>query len=273
MQKQKSFPDINRLSIVAAAIMLAFALTKLVSLPERLFSFFLFGVDFEFLLDFQTVIQVLTVILAATGMDWLIHSHPDHENYQSRWAYIRHWILPVLTTLVIGIALNSFSGGAFWWVIFGFGSFFLIAVLIAEYNIVSADEVQQPVAIVGLISLSFALFLLLAIAISSANLRLYIRLPILFLGLLMVTSRTLYLRLGKRLIGWAAIISLLVSEAAVGLHYLPISPILYGIWLVGLTYGITALSVALHEAREKSSLWLEPLGMLFVVLLVSVIWG
>ena len=273
MQKYKAYPEINRLSIVAAAIMLAFALTQLVSFPERLFSFLIFGVDFEFLLDFQTVIQILTVILAATGMDWLIHSHPDHGNYQGRWAYIRHWILPVLTTLVIGIALNSFSGGASWWVIFGLGSFFLIAVLIAEYNVVSTDEIQHPLATVGLISLSFGLFLLLAIAVSSANLRLYIRLPILALGLLMVTSRALYLRLGKRLIIWAAIISLVVSEAAVGLHYLPISPIQYGIWLVGLTYGITAVTVAIHEAREKSSLWLEPLGMLIVVVLVSIFWG
>jgi len=273
MQRHKSYPDINRLSIVAAAIMLAFALTQLVSLPERFISFLIFGVDFKFLLDFQTVIQILTVILAATGMDWLIHSHPDHANYQSRWAYTRHWFLPVLTTFVIGIALNSFSGGASWWVIFGFGSFFLIAVLIAEYNVVSTEDLLHPVATVGLISLSFALFLLLAIAISSANLRLYIRLPILALGLLMVTSRTLNLRLRKRLIGWAAIISLVVSEVAVGLHYLPVSPIQYGIWLVGLTYGITAITVAFHEARENSAFWVEPLGMMIVVVLVSVVWG
>ncbi len=191
------------------------------------------------------------MILAATGMDWLIHSHPDHENYHSRWAYIRHWFLPVLTTFVIGIALNSFSGGASWWVIFGFGSFFLIAVLIAEYNVVSTDDILHPVATVGLISLSFALFS--AFSHSYFICEFKVIYPPAHISPWFADGHFTHalFKIGTEVIGWAAIISLVVSEVAVGLHYLPISPIQYGIWLVGLTYGITALIVAFHEARRN----------------------
>jgi len=271
MQQRKPFPEINRLSIVAAGIMLAFALTQLISFPARIFSVSIFGVALDFNLNFQFVINSLTVVLAAAGMDWLIHSHPAHDDYTNRWAYIRHWIMPVLTSLVIGIALNSSSGGPYWWVIFGFGSLLLITVLIAEYNVVSVDDVWYPVATVGLTSLSFALFLLLAIAVASAKLRLYTRLPLLSIGLLMVVSRSLYLRLGKWLLGWTIIVTVIVSEIAIGLHYLPLSPIQYGVGLVGISYGLTSVISAIQEARKDYSLWAEPAGMLIVVILVSVL--
>jgi hypothetical protein len=273
MQSHRTIPNINHLSVVSAAIMLAFALTQLVSFPERRLATTIFGIVIEITLDFSSVIILLTVILAAAGIDWLIRFHPEHLQYNNRLAYIRHWIMPVLTTLVIGIALNSASGGAFWWVIFGFGSVLLIAVFIAEYNIVSTDELRHPLAVVGLTALSFALLLLLTIASSSANLRLYVRLPVLTLGLIMVISRALYLRLGEWHTGWALICSLVIAEIAVGLHYLPLSPIQYGALLVGIAYALTSILTAIKESRQNLAFWFEPLAMLMFVLLISLFSG
>jgi hypothetical protein len=273
MQPRRSLPEINRLSIVSAAIMMAFALTQLVSFPANSLSFSVIGIVLDFTLDFSTLISILTIILAAAGMDWLIRTHPEHQQYQHRWDYVRHWILPVLTTFVIGIALNTFAGGPYFWVIFFLGSLLLIAVFIAEYNVVTADDVRHPIATVGLTALSFALFLLLAIAVSSGNLRLYLRLPLLSIGLMMFISRALYLRTGKWHVIWAVITTLIIAEIAVGFHYVPLSPIQYGLLLVGISYSLTSIVTAVLESRKNFALWGEPAGMLAVVLILAMLWG
>jgi len=272
MHFRESLPEINRLSIVSAAIMLAFALTQLIAFPAQLFSFAFFGILLEFNLNFSTITTLLTAMLAAAGMDWLIQSHPDKHLYSNRWAFIRHWILPVLTTFVIGIALNTFAGSPFWWVAFVLGSFLLMAVLIAEYNVVGANEDHYPLARIGLTGLSFALYLLLAIAIYSANLRLYIRLPLLGIGALMVISRSLYLRLGKWEILWSIVSSLVVTEIVVGFHYFPLSPTQFGLSLVGVAYGLTSFVTGIKENRKGTAFWGEPVVMLALMILVSILW-
>lgn len=272
MRFRDSFPDINRLSIIAAAIMLAFALTLLVSFPAQQITFNLLGILLEFSLNFGTLTVFLTALLAAAGMEWLIQSHPDWPTGTRRWFAVRHWILPVLTTLVIGVALNNSKGGVFWWAIFGLGSLLLMAVFIAEYNVVNVSSVRHPIAAIGLTGLSFALYLLMAIAIYSADLRLYLRIPLLAVGAMMVISRSLYLRLGEWYPIWAIVDSLIVSEVAVGLHYLPIAPIQFGLILVGLAYGLTGMVSGIKESRRGWAFWAEPVGMLAVLIVIGLFW-
>lgn len=253
--------------------MLAFALTQLISFPARMLVFSVMGIQWDFTLDFNTVVTLLTAALAAVGMDWLILSHPDKDLYQSRWAYLRHWIMPVLTSLVIGIALNAFSGDPLWWLVFLLGSLLLMAVFVAEYNVVPSEDIRHPLARIGLTGLSFALFLLLVIALYSANLRLYMRLPIIGLGALMVVSRAINLRIGEWALLWSLINSLILAEIAVGFHYLPLPPIRIGLYLVGIAYGLTSLVTAFKEGRRRWAFWGEPAVMLAVVLILSLIWG
>lgn len=271
MHIRNSLPDINRLSIVAAVILLAFALTRLVSFPIQLFSFSIFGILLEFFLDFSTVITVLTAALAAAGMEWLIQSHPSSDPNQ-RWLNVRHWILPILTTLVIGVALHNFAGGSFWWVIFGLGSLLLMAVLVAEYNVVEVEDQRHPLATVGLTGLSFALYLLLSITVHAANLRLYLRLPLLGLGALIVISRSLYLRLGEWHLDWALVISIIVGEIAIGLRYLPITSTQFGLFLAGIAYVLTSIVTGIKEYREGLAFWGEPISMLIILIFVSLVW-
>lgn len=272
MHHPESWPNINRLSIVAASILLAFALTRLVSFPAQEFSFLLFGILIEINLDFNLVMTLVTSILAAAGMEWLLQSHPHRKNLTKRWLAVRHWIVPVLTTLVIGVALKNFSGSNLWWAIFMLGSLLLMAVFIAEYNVLDFQSAFSPLAIVGLTALSFSLFLLLAISVHDTNLRLYLKIPLLGFGALMVISRTFYLRLGHWLTSWSLVSSLILVEVAVGLHYLPVSPIQYGLALVWMGYALTSIVAGIKESRRKWALWAEPVGMLVVLFWVGAFW-
>lgn len=273
MQTRATLPNIERLSVVTATIMLAFALTQLVSFPVQGFSFSVFGIVVDVFLDFSTAIIVFTVLLAAAGMEWLIQSHPEKDRYQSRWAYIRHWIVPVMTSIVIGVTLNTFAGDLVWWAVYGLGSLLLFAVFIAEYNVLVAEDYRNPLAAVGLTALSFVLYLLLAIAVFSAGIRLYIRVPLLGLGAMMVISRSLFLRLGNWHTLWAIVTSLILSEVVIGFHYLPLSPLQYGLLLIGAAYALTSIVTAIIESRESWAFWGEPISMLVLMVLVSIIWG
>ena len=273
MQTRTILPDIERLSIVSATIMLAFALTQLVSFPIQSVSFIVLGILIEFVVDFSTMVIVFTVFLSASGMDWIIHSHPEKDRYQNRWAYIRHWIVPILTSFVIGVTLNTFAGGLAWWAVYILGSLLVFAVFIAEYNVLIAEDYRNPLATVGLTSLSFVLYLLLAIAVFSANIRLYLRAPLLGAGALMVIARSLFLRLGKWHIIWAVVSSLIITQIVVGLHYLPLSSIQLGLLLVGTTYGLTSIVSGVKESRDSWALWGEPVSMIAIILLALIVLG
>jgi len=65
MQIPRHLPDANRLSVLAAVILLAYALTRFVNIPPREISFQLPGVFVEYTLDFQTIVSVLVAALAA----------------------------------------------------------------------------------------------------------------------------------------------------------------------------------------------------------------
>jgi hypothetical protein len=272
MSIRNSLPEINRLSIVMATIMLAFALTLLVSFPAPTVSVNLLGIELVFSLNFGTLTILLTSLLAAAGTAWLLQSHPDYADSNPQLRLVRHWIVPVLTTFVIGVALENFRGEVFWWVAYILGSLLLLAVFIAEYNVVNVDSVRHPIASMTLTGLSFALYLLMIVAIYSANLRLYIRLPLIAIGAMTVISRSIHLRLGEWHLIWALVCSLVVSEVAVGFHYLPLSPLQAGLIIVGLAYSLTGVVSSIKESRRGWAFWAEPVGMLSILTLVGLIW-
>ena len=147
-----------------------------------------------------------------------------------------------------------------------------MAVFVAEYNVVDVGSVRHPIAAMGLTGFSFALYLLMIIAIYSADLRLYTKLPLIAIGAMMVISRSIYLRLGNWYTIWALVCSLVVTEIAVGFHYLPIAPLQIGLVIVGVAYALTGVVSSIKESRHGWSFWVEPVGMLTILILVGLIW-
>lgn len=269
MKTNRYLPDTNRISVLTATVLLAFALTRLVATTAYLVGFQVFGHIIRFDVDLRVIIILLASGLTATGMDWLLKSHPlIHKKKRT----FDHWLVPMLTSLVLGMPLYLLRTDALWWGGFGIGGILLVLVFWAEYVVVSPGDTSYPVAMVVLTVLSFALYLILALALRYADARLFLIAPSLFIATFLVSLRTLHLRLGGRWeIAWAIGIALVGVQLAAGLHYLPISPIYFGVILLGVLYGLTSLVASLLEGMPLRTAATEPAIMLVLLLVLGVL--
>ena len=264
MVKTRNMPDADRISVLAATIMLAFTLTRFIEFPATDLSIQLPGLFLPLQINIYTVVAFLTAGLTASGADWLLRDHPALKGQRT----FQHWILPALTAWVVGIPLFQFPLGLMWWVIFAVGGALLMLVLVAEYIVVDPQDVRQPPAMAGLTAVSFALYLILAIVLRSSGVRLYIILPALVLGAGLVSLRTLNLRShGQWQVFESGVIAFLIGQMTAALHYWPLSPVSFGLALLGPTYALTSMIGSLSEGESLSQVWIAPT----IVLLVS--WG
>ena len=273
MEEHRHLPDLNRMSVLAATVLLAYAATRFVEFPNRELSFQVPGIFLSFQLNFQIIVSFVAAALAAAGMDWLISDHPaftdpHHSTVRERGSHFQHWLLPALTAWVIGVPLSNLPDGPAWWVVFSLGGALLLVVFVAEYIIVDPSDIRHPAAAAGLTALSFALTLMLAIAICSSSLRLYLVLPTLVPVASLVALRTVYLRTGGQwAVAWAIGIALIIGQVATGLHYLPLSPIQYGLFILAPLYALTSVA---SLAQENLSL---RRGAAEAVIMLLVLWG
>ncbi len=255
MDEHQNLPDVNRLSVLAASILLVYAITPFLQVPERSLALQLPGFLFLLPITVYTLVSLLVALLAAAGASWLLNDHPRLSGQRT----YQHWLLPALTAWAIGIPLQSLQVGLQWWAVFAFGGVLLVLVFVAEYIVVDVTDERQAPATVGLTAVSFALYLTLAIALRASGVRLYLLLPALVPAIALVSARTLYLRLGGRWCWyWAVGIALAVGQVALGLHYWPLLPLSFGLAITGPAYALTSLAGSIEEGRSRSTLWIEP---------------
>jgi len=181
MQNQargRNIPNIDHLSIVAAMIVLAYTLERLIDLPAWQISQQLPGLYIELNINVNLITSLLVACMTFAGVNWLIHEHPAAQGKRT----LVHAILPALTALVIGIPLAGVPVGLGWWLGLIGGAIILVLVIIAEYIAVDPQDIQLPLASAALSAVSFALFLVLAGALRSAGIRLLFIVPILSLA-------------------------------------------------------------------------------------------
>lgn len=257
-----NLPDIDRLSVLGATIMLAYLLARFIDLPARTLALQLPGFYIFLELSVNTLVGLLVAGLTITGTGWLLHDHPALGEKST----IEHWLLPALTAVVIGIPLAQLSLGVLWWVGFLTGGVILLLTFVAEYIVVDVDDVRQPLAAVGLTALSFALFLALAVALRFGNWRLFGILPSLGLAAFLVSLRTLHLRLGRR---WAffeaGLVAWITVQVIAAAHYLPLSAGAYGLLVLGSAYALTSLAGNLAEGQSLRNSFAEPLAVLVII--------
>lgn len=264
MNEQRYLPDSNRVGVLTSTVLLAFALTHLIRAPEFNLEIQLPGFFLTLPLNISTAMRFLTAGLTATGMDWLLRGHPSLNNRST----FQGWLLPTLTTFVIGVPLSILPDGIAWWIGFALGGIFLFFVFLAEYIVVDPGAPHYAISMAGLTAISYTLFFILAVALRYSGVRLYILIPGLLLAAALASLRILRLRLsGVWEYAWAIGIAFACVQVAAGLHYWPLSPVQFGLMLVGPLYGLVNLAVNLEEGLMAPRASLEP------AIMTALAWG
>jgi hypothetical protein len=268
VKENPHLPDPSRLSVLTATILLSFALTRILNVPQGNISIPVFGLMLTIPISLNLAITLLSAALTAAGMDWLLRTHSSLEEGETR----EHWLLPALTVLVLGITLNTLPDGLTWWLGFTLGAILLVLVLISEYVAVDPSDIRYPMATAALTSLAFAIFLVLAGALKASNGRLFLVAPAIFGGSFLAALRTLHLRLNERWeYAWAIGIGLVGMQLGAALHYWPLTPVRFGLALLAPVYALTILAVAVVNGTPFRKAALDP-GIMLVLLWGLIIW-
>lgn len=270
MDEHHFLPQFNRLSVVAAMILLAYALLPFIQAPSRELSFNLLGILIAFRMDFTVVISLLAAGLAAAGTDWLIRDHPR----RAEKPIYPHYLLPALTAWVIGIPLGLLKVSLQWWAVFGLGTLLLLGVLLAEYVSIDGKDTRHAPALMVLTSVSFGLFLTLAISVRAAGLRLYLLLFTLAPVCALLCLRLFHLRMQENWnFAWAGAIMLVTTQTAMGLYYWPFAPIRYGLILLGIFYALIELATLIQPGESIRTRLIGPLIFLGLFWILALLIG
>jgi hypothetical protein len=212
----------------------------------------------------QAVVAFIVAGLTAAGSDWLLREHPALRRRHT----VEHWLLPALTAMAVGLPLFQMPLSPLWWAGFSLGGGLILLVLVAEYIAVDAEDARQALAAGVLTAVSFALYLVLASGMRFADLRLLLLLPALGLAGGLVSLRTLRLRLPDR---WcyleAGLVALITVQIAAALRYWPLTPVAFGLALLGPAYALTNLLGNLAENEPLRQAVVEP------AIVLAFIWG
>jgi hypothetical protein len=259
--RSQSLPNIDHLSVLAAMIVLAYTLGRFIDLPSWRLSSQLPGLYIEFNISANMLTSVLVACMTAAGANWLMRGHPAVKGKHS----LVHAILPALTALVIGIPLGGVPVGLGWWVGLISGAIILVLVLIAEYIAVDPEDIRLPLATAALSAVSFALFLILAGALRAGGIRLLYNIPALVFAAWLVSLRVTNLRLyGEWTIYESAIIALVVGQITAAFNYWPLTPITFGLLLLGPSYALISLFCNLIEEKPFRKVIIEPIISIFI---------
>ena len=254
--------------MVAAMIMLAYGLNRFMEIPARVVELQLPGLFLNFEINDKILTAFLVAGLAAAGTDWLLHDHPAVQKQN----LLPHLLLPSVTALVIGVPLNQLTFSTNWWLGLLSGTAAMVIVVVAEYIAVDADDVRQPLAAAVLSAVAYATFLVLAVTLRAAGIRLLFLLPALIIATWLVSLRVLNLRLhGLWTVYESAIVALVVVQLAAAAHYWPLAPVRYGLLLLGPAYALTGLFSGLIEEKQPRSLWVAPAIVLGITWLGAVL--
>ena len=128
------------------------------------------------------------------------------------------------------------------------------------------EDIRHPLASAGLIALSFMLYIIFVISLRTIGVRLLFFLPSVAFSSGLVAMRVINLRLyGRWLFPQTVAITLVVAQIAAASHYLPISPISYGLIMFGLLYSLINFLVNLNQAALVRNAVLESTSILLIL--------
>jgi hypothetical protein len=241
-------PQLDHLSSLAALVLLAYGLVRIISLPTLSAEVVLMGLVIPLTVNTRLIMLTLAAALSVVGADWLVRSHP-------RSAFdgppVRHWIIPGLAALGIGGLLTRLPQGVYLWLGLASGAGLLLAVFIGEFVVVEPDDPRYPTAAFGLRNLAYILLLGSFFVLRATEMRAIFAIPLILLAGAAVSWRLLSFDrpdLGPWpypvAVGWIG------AQIALGLHYWPISPLRDALILVLVIYLANSFLSLPHTATD-----------------------
>mgnify|MGYP006928223855 CR=1 FL=1 len=263
MRRDYSLPEFERMSLVMAIIMLAYASARFVEIPSQTINLDFAGLFLSLRVNLNTITSVMVALLAAAGTDWILH---DGRNELAD--RLQHWMIPALTAWILSLPLANLPLSVDWWLIFSGGAVLLSFVLIAEYISQRNEHRYYSIASVGLLALSYALFLMLGINLEALEIRLVLILPTLFAAAALISLRVQMLsQEGK----WSLVpivgLAFLTTQIGAALHYWPLSPLSFAFLLLGVMYSLNNLLSALKKEKLARQVLIEN-GLILLVFVI-----
>ncbi|HSB89066.1 MAG TPA: hypothetical protein VLD63_03455 [Anaerolineales bacterium] len=248
-------PDRDRLSALAALLLLAVTLVRVVTLPELAARLEILGLVVSLRLSSETVLLTLASAVTITGSDWLVRSHPRFPTQGRR---VDHLILPGLATLALGLVLTSFPKGTALWIGLPIAAAVLVAVLVGEFLVVDPDDPRAETAALGLRAMGFVVLTLGLTGILGRETRAVFAIPSVAIGATILAWRLLRLRFDPPA-RWqhALAAGAVAAEVAWALHYWPLPPLPAALALTLLTYLAVGLMDAHAQGRLRLSVAIE----------------
>ena len=260
----------DRLSIVLAFITLAMGFIYFFPAAGNVPTGNFFGFILNLQFDVYTLLIAFLTLLALAGTIWVLQAYPITQGEKlAFWQLLPQCILPVMSVFVFSFALRGMERNNVWWVVYAMGSVLFGIILAAEFYAQEINTVHHPLTTIGLIGLSHALFLILAVVAKTIPLRIYVIFPLVFLASGFTALRTIYLRLrGGWRLDYALAIALISGQIAIGLHYFFLNPVQYGLLLTGALYALISLACGFIQRLTRSDLIIEPALMLGLTLII-----
>ena len=267
MDRKEFFPNQERFSVVVATILLAYTIAQFIDIPPTNSSIVIGGLIIPFGFNYATVVTIAVAGLTASGTDWILRDHPTLDGRST----IPHLLLPSLSAWVLNITLNNMADSPYRWAVLLIGGIFLFSVILAEYNAIYPEDFRRPVSSALLSALSYALILALAVSLEGSNQRLIIALPAVALGTFTLSMRILQLNLSEQ---WPVLAStgctLVTVQLATALHYLPVTPLSYGLVLLGTLYALINFITNLFLDVQLKRASLEAVVSVILIWVVAV---
>jgi hypothetical protein len=141
-------------------------------------------------------------------------------------------------------------------------------VILAEFVVLDEEDYRRPLAVTLLSALSYAMFLALIVSLRSSNLRLVMTLPAVALSSGALSFRVFFLQNPGQVRFPEAVASIIVvTQLTAPLHYLPVSPLSFGLILLGALYAIINFIVNTSQNNLSKSSIIEPISVL------TILWG
>jgi hypothetical protein len=262
-------PGRQHLSTLTALLLLTFFLVRFVELPTLQINFTLLGLLLEFELNTSFFLLTLAGLLAASGADWLIHTHPA---IPARKITPAAWVIPGLAALGTGAILTQLPFGPALGIGLMLTAILLIGVLVAEFIVQDPADPRHDRAALGLTAMAYLLLVGVLFAMRASDLRAVFAIPLTFAACFLVAWRQYRLAgLFDGAIGHAALFSLLTSQIAWAIHYWPMNPLPESLILSLLIYLGSHIGIAnLRDELDRTrALELLSIGAVAIVLVLT----